>query len=62
MCMFCAAIPAVGALGAKLNVEQEHKIRAGEKVVKKPVIVITGGVIVCLAISSIVYHTTVFNG
>ena len=43
MCMFCAAVPVVGAVGAKLNVEQNHKIALDEDTLAspKPIAVIT---------------------
>jgi len=59
--MFCAAIPAAGALGAKLNVDRKRKVRAGEKLLEKPVAVTTIGIIICLLCCSIVYHTTFFD-
>ena len=61
MCMFCAAIPATAAVGAKLNARQQAESRetqsAGERLSEKPVKAITAGVIVLLAIGSVVYHT-----
>jgi hypothetical protein len=53
MCVFCAAIPAAAAVGAKLNVRQLHK-PAEER---KPVAKITGIVIAMLLTASITYHT-----
>lgn len=58
MCMFCAAIPAAGAIGAKLNADQKKKLQSGEIKTEKPLAAITGGVIVLLVIGSAVYHTT----
>lgn len=60
MCMFCAAIPVAGAVGAKLNAEQRQKIAAGETKSEKPIVVVTGGVIVLLVIGSAVYHTVAY--
>jgi hypothetical protein len=61
MCVFCAAIPATAAVGAKLNAEQQAESResqlAGDHLSEKPVKAITAGVIVLLAIGSVVYHT-----
>jgi hypothetical protein len=64
MCMFCAAIPATAAIGAKLNAKQRAKraeiSQAGdddENIQEKPVAVITVGLIVVLLIGSVVYHT-----
>lgn len=57
MCMFCAAIPVAGAVGAKLNVDQKRNPAQPEK----PIAVLTGGVIVLLVVGSVVYHTTLFG-
>ena len=72
MCMFCAAIPVAGAVGARLNVEQmhQHKKRqielhstqvSGPFEGDKPVLAITSGVIILLLVGSVVYHTTMFG-
>lgn len=53
MCMFCAAIPATAAVGAKLNAGQLHK----PEVERKPVSKITGVAIALLVAASITYHT-----
>ena len=53
MCMFCAAIPATAAVGARLNADQLGK--PVEK--RKPVSKITGVVIALLVIASMIYHT-----
>ena len=53
MCMFCAAIPATAAVGAKLNADQLAK-PAEER---KPVSKITGVVIALLVTASMIYHT-----
>ena len=53
MCMFCAAIPATAAVGAKLNANQLNKPREE----RKPVSTITGIVIGLLFITSFIYHT-----
>lgn len=53
MCMFCAAIPATAAVGAKLNADQLHK----PEVERKPVSKITGVAIALLVAASITYHT-----
>lgn len=53
MCMFCAAIPAVAAVGAKLNANQLAK----PKEERKPVSKITGIVVTVLVAGSVVYHT-----
>jgi hypothetical protein len=53
MCMFCAAIPATAAVGARLNADQLSK--PVEK--RKPVSKITGVVIALLITASMIYHT-----
>ncbi len=60
MCMFCAAVPVAGAVGAKLNADQKKKLANGETKTEKPIAAITGGVIVLLVVGSVVYHTTTF--
>ena len=61
MCMFCAAIPATAAVGAKLNAKQQAAARdaqpGDEDGQAKPIKALTAGVIVLLAIGSVVYHT-----
>ncbi len=70
MCMFCAAIPVAGAVGAKLNADQQRRSKIvdtknqlatnpGHQ--KKPVIIVTSGVICLLLIGSVVYHTSFFG-
>ncbi len=61
MCMFCAAIPVAGAVGAKLNTDQKRKVAEGQIKSEKPIVAITGGVITLLVIGSVVYHTTMFG-
>ena len=61
MCMFCAAIPATAAIGAKLNADQRAQTTeahdgAGDRPAR-PVKAVTAGLIVLLAVGSIVYHT-----
>jgi hypothetical protein len=53
MCMFCAAIPATAAVGAKLNADQLHK----EESQRLPIQKITGVLIGLLLIGSAIYHT-----
>jgi hypothetical protein len=53
MCMFCAAIPATAAVGAKLNADQLKKPKED----RKPVSKVTGIVIAILLAGSITYHT-----
>lgn len=53
MCMFCAAVPATAALGAKLNADQLTK--PAEQ--RKPIAKLTGLGIALLVTASILYHT-----
>jgi hypothetical protein len=53
MCMFCAAIPATAAVGAKLNADQLKKPEEQ----RKPISKITSLTIALLVMSSVVYHT-----
>jgi hypothetical protein len=53
MCIFCAAIPATAAVGAKLNADQLNK----QEETRKPISKITGVVMGLLLIASIIYHT-----
>ena len=62
MCMFCAAIPATAAVGAKLNARQGADIHSAQEtdsqeIHAKPIKAITAGLIVLLAVGSVVYHT-----
>jgi len=52
MCMFCAAIPATAAIGAKLNADQLRK----EESRRLPIPKITGLLIGLLMIASTIYH------
>lgn len=53
MCLFCAAIPATAAVGAKLNANQIHK----EESRRLPIPKITAILIGLLVIGSTIYHT-----
>jgi hypothetical protein len=53
MCIFCAAIPATAAVGAKLNADQLHK----EEARRLPIPKITALLIGLLAIGPAIYHT-----
>ena len=53
MCVFCAAIPATAAVGAKLNADQLQK----ESAQRLPIVKITAILIGFLAICSAIYHT-----
>ncbi|HLO32075.1 MAG TPA: hypothetical protein VK249_23190 [Anaerolineales bacterium] len=57
MCVFCAAIPATAAVGAKLNVAQFKKPVED----RKPVAKITGIAVALLVAASITYHTLVWR-
>ena len=58
MCMFCAAIPAAAAAGAKLNADQLRKPEEE----RKPVGKITGMVMILLVAASVTYHTLAWRG
>jgi hypothetical protein len=58
MCIICASIPAVAAVGAKINANQLSQPE--EK--RKPVSRITGMVIGLLMIVSLAYHTLRWRG
>jgi hypothetical protein len=51
--MFCAAIPAAAAVGAKLNADQLHKKESQ----RLPIPKITAFFIGLLALGSVIYHT-----
>ena len=53
MCMFCAAIPATAAVGARLNAGQLHKPEEQ----RRPIPKITGLTIALLLTASILYHS-----
>jgi hypothetical protein len=53
MCIFCAAIPATAAVGAKLSTNQLHKPEEQ----RKPISKITGILLALLLTASITYHT-----
>lgn len=57
MCMFCAAIPAAAAVGAKLNAGQVRKAEAR----RLPIPKLTAGVIALLLVCSAVYHTLTYR-
>ena len=61
MCMFCAAVPVAGAVGARLNADQKAaRLRAeaeGRELPKeKPIAKMTAGAIVVLGVCSVTYH------
>jgi hypothetical protein len=55
--MFCAAVPAAAAVGAKLNSDQLAKPEEQ----RKPVGKITGIVVVLLVAGSVIYHTVTWQ-
>jgi hypothetical protein len=64
--MFCAAIPAAAAVGAKMNnvqVQRRRHLQAeGEpEAVDRPVLKITVGVVALLLAGSITYHSLTFG-
>jgi hypothetical protein len=58
MCIICASIPAVAAVGAKINANQLSQPE--EK--RKPMGKVTGIVIGLLMTASVVYHTLRWQG
>ncbi len=66
MCMFCAAIPAVTAMGVAAHGQQREAARQAEsegRPVPKPKVPaakITTALVVVLAVASIIYHTRQF--
>jgi len=57
MCIFCAAIPATAAVGAKLNADQLQKPEDE----RKPIGRITGIAVAVLVAASVVYHTLIWR-
>ncbi|MGE5378908.1 MAG: hypothetical protein ACM3XO_27955 [Bacteroidota bacterium] len=57
MCIFCAAIPATAAVGARLNAGQLQKPEEE----RKPIGKITGIAIAFLVAASVVYHTLIWR-
>lgn len=57
MCMFCAAIPAAAAVGAKMNADQNRKAESQ----RLPVSKVTAGVIALLVVCSALYHTLTYR-
>jgi hypothetical protein len=53
MCVFCAAIPAAAAVGAKVNASQLHKEASNRLPIPKITLVFVG----LLVIGSVTYHT-----
>ncbi len=62
MCMFCAAIPiaattGVFANGKQLEAKRQAKAAGVDKPETKPIMQVTGGILVLLLICSATYHT-----
>jgi hypothetical protein len=57
MCIFCAAIPATAAVGAKLGADQLQKPEEE----RRPIGRMTGIAVACLVVASIVYHTLIWR-
>lgn len=57
MCIFCAAIPATAAVGARLNADQLQKPEEQ----RRPIGKITGIAVAVLVAASIVYHTLIWR-
>ena len=53
MCMFCAAIPAAAAVGARVNAAELKR----EPFRRRPIAKITALVVTLLLLASITYHT-----
>jgi hypothetical protein len=67
MCMFCAAIPAVVAVGAAANTRQNNEKQQAEingdeaEKVKTPAGPVTAIVVAGLVVGSVIYHSSL-NG
>jgi hypothetical protein len=64
MCIFCAAIPATAAVGAKLNARQiearkDAETEGAQPPAGRPIAKITLGAMGLLLVGSLVYHTVV---
>lgn len=57
MCMFCAAIPATAAVGAKLNADQKRKAEAR----RWPIAKLTALGVMLLLLASIAYHSLTYR-
>ncbi len=57
MCIFCAAIPATAAVGARLNAGQLQKPEEE----RKPIGKITGIAVAFLIVASVLYHTVTWR-
>jgi hypothetical protein len=65
MCMFCAAVPVAGTVGANLHAKQRAARRKAEEEGKqppkeKPIAKLTAGSIALLVICSAIYHLILF--
>jgi hypothetical protein len=57
MCIFCAAIPATAALGAKLNADQLRKEETRRLPIPKVTVILIG----LFVIISAIYHTLLWQ-
>jgi hypothetical protein len=62
MCMFCAAVPVVGAVGAKINADQNRTGTRKNNFPKGLILTVTLGVVIVLLITSVIYHTYFWLG
>ncbi len=67
MCVFCAAIPATLAVGARLNAKQNQHLKAAEaqgqppRSKQFPIVPLTIVAVSGLVVSSVIYHTQLGN-
>ena len=63
MCVFCAAIPVTGAVGAKLNADKrrQQKEDGDQNPSDNTITSVTTGVIFLLLVGSVIYHTSFFG-
>ena len=66
MCIFCAAIPAAAAVGARLNNRQSEAKKQAEAAgvedpQTRPIPQATAGIIVLLLIGSVTFHTLTYR-
>jgi hypothetical protein len=67
MCVFCAAIPATLAVGARLNAKQNQRLKSSEvqglpaRREQIPIVPLTIVAVSGLVVSSVIYHTQLGN-
>ena len=67
MCVFCAAIPATLAMGARLNAKQNESHKTSEtqrqpaRRKRVPIVPLTMLAVSGLVVSSVIYHTQLGN-